>query len=342
VIWLSYENEDPELAADALNRLVAAFQAKHVSLYSETQFDFLEDQLGRHGENLANAEKQLEEFQQGNRVYALEDQRTQLLRQQGEIDAALKAADNDYNALSAKRTILDDQIKQVPATVPLTSVTERSKVISQAEADLLSLRMKEQQLATKFGDRHPQIVSTREEIARAETYLKSLNSSMTASETKGTNTVYQNLQGAILSTQAEMQQADSRRAGLRSQLAQVSDRIEKISTSERTLRDLVRRRNEAESVYQNYLRKVEEARVSEDMNRNKITSIAVIEPASPPSLPGGPGRKLKLLLGFGFATLGGLGLAFAVDLASRRFFSDEQVENTLGIPVLASVPLHKS
>jgi capsular polysaccharide biosynthesis protein len=95
-------------------------------------------------------------------------------------------------------------------------------------------------------------------------------------------------------------------------------------------------------LYQNYLRKVEEARVSEDMNRNKITSIAVIEAASPPQLPAGPGKKIKLLLVFGFATMGGLGLAFAVDLASRRFFSDEQVENTLGIPVLASVPLHRS
>ena len=78
------------------------------------------------------------------------------------------------------------------------------------------------------------------------------------------------------------------------------------------------------------------------MNRDKITSIAVIEEAAPPGLPAGPGRKIKLLLVFGFATLGGIGLAFAVDLGSRRFFSDEQIEGALGIPVLASVPLHRN
>lgn len=342
VIWLSYVNEDPELAADALNRLVAAFQAKHVSLYGETRVEFLEEQLGRLSDNLQKTEQVLEEYQKANRVYALDEQRTQMLKQQADLDAALKAADNEYEALTAKRAILTAQIGEVPSTVPLSSVTERSKVIAQAEAELVNLRLREQQLTTRLGERHPQIIAVRDEIARAQTYLKSLNASMTASETRGANLVHQNLQGALLGTEADLRQVEQRRSGLALQLAQVTGRVENISNSERTLRDLFRQRNEAEATYQSYLRKVEEARVSEDMNRNKITSIAVIEPASTPGLPAGPGRKIKLLLVFGFAVLGGTGLAFAIDLASRRFFSAEQVEAALGLPVLAAVPLHRS
>jgi uncharacterized protein involved in exopolysaccharide biosynthesis len=342
VIWLSYVNEDPDLAADALNRLVEAFQAKHVALYGETRVEFLEEQLGRLSDTLGTAERALEDYQKTSRVYALDEQRTQLLKQQADLDAALKAADNEFEALTAKRTTLTAQIRDVPETVPLTSVTERSKVIAQAEAELLNLRLREQQLATRLGERHPQIIAVRDEIARAQNTLKTLNTSTASSETRGANALHLNLQGALLGAEADLRQIEQRRSGLSLQLAQVTGRIEGISSSERTLRDLLRQRNEAEATYQNYLRKVEEARVSEDMNRNKITSIAVIEPASPPGLPAGPGRKIKLLLVFGFAVLGGTGLAFAVDLASRRFFSAEQIEAALGIPVLATVPLHRS
>jgi uncharacterized protein involved in exopolysaccharide biosynthesis len=342
VIWLSYVNEDPRIAADALNRLVTVFQAKHLELYGETRFEFLDDQLGRLGQELAASERNLEEYQHDNRVYALDEQRAQLLKQQAEIDAALRAAENDVGALSAKRSILASQIGQIPTTVPLTSVTERSKVIAQAEAELVSLRLREQQLMTRLGERHPQVISVRDEIVRAETYLKTLTSSVVSAETKGPNTVYQSLQTAVMATEADLRQADSRRAGLREQQADIAAQVERISTTERTMRDLVRRRNDAEQVYQNYQRKVQEARVSEDMNKNKITSIAVIEPAVAADLPAGPGRKFKLLLVFGFAVIGGTGLGFAIDLGSRRFFSAEQIERSLGIPVLASVPMHRN
>jgi uncharacterized protein involved in exopolysaccharide biosynthesis len=338
VIWLSYFNESPELAADALNRLVTAFQTKYVSLYGETRVEFLEVQLGRLADNLDQSERALEDYQQANQVYSLDEQRTELLKRQSELDAALMAADNEFQSLSAKRSILATQMGKVPATVPLTSVTERSKVIAQAEAELVSLRLREQQMITRLGDRHPQIISVRDEIKRAEAYLRTLNANMTASETRGANTVHQTLQGDALATEADLRGVESRRAGLRTQLNEVRGRVEAISASERTVRDLARRRTEAEEAYTNYLQKVEEARVSEDMNRNKITSISVIEQAVPPDLPAEPGRTIQILMVFAFASLGGFGLAFAVDLASRRIFTSEQVEAALGIPVLASVP----
>ena len=257
VIWLSYVNEDPDYAADALNRLVAAFQAKHVTLYSESRFEFLSDQVTRLDDELASVERRLEDFRRDNHVYALDEQRSQLLKQQGDIDAALKTADNDYNALSAKRDILARQIGQVPATVALSSVTERSRVILQAESDLQTLRSREQQLTGVLGDRHPQLIGVRDEIRRAEAHLKSLNSNMAGSETKGANTVHQNLQSALLSTEAEIRQANERRGGLRSQLSEITSKLEVLSNGERSLRELVRQRNEAEALYQNSQRRLD-------------------------------------------------------------------------------------
>lgn len=342
VIVIDYSSEDPKIAADALNLLVEAFQAKHVSLYGETRFTFLEAQLGRLKDDLRNAETKLELFQQENRVYALEGQRDQLLKQQSDITATLNLVENDFTAFQRKRETLKAQVGSVPANVALSSVTERSKIISEAESQLLSLRLREQQLSAKLGDRHPSILQVREEIKLAESNLRSLNAITSASQTTGANQVHQTIQAALLATESDLQQADARRSGLKVQLSDINRQIDAISANERVLRDLVRQRNEAEEIYQGYSRKVEEARVSEDMDRNKISSIAVIEPAAPPPRPEAPGKLLKLLLSIAFAVTGSVGLAFVVELASRRFSSADQVERTFGIPVLATFPLYKN
>jgi len=86
-----------------------------------------------------------------------------------------------------------------------------------------------------------------------------------------------------------------------------------------------------------YLRKQEEARISDALDRQRISNVVVAEPAAVPFLP--QPRWLFALLGGGlFAALSSIALAFAVDYWDPSFRTPEEVESFLGSPVVAAIP----
>ena len=71
-------------------------------------------------------------------------------------------------------------------------------------------------------------------------------------------------------------------------------KIEKLSESERGLGDQKNNVEEARKNYQLYLKKFEEARISDAMDSEKITSVSVIENAQVPFKPVSPNVLLNL------------------------------------------------
>jgi capsular polysaccharide biosynthesis protein len=78
------------------------------------------------------------------------------------------------------------------------------------------------------------------------------------------------------------------------------------------------------------------------MDSEKIASVSIIEPAHPPVKPVSPNTKLNILLAIFLGVSGGLGMAFFVEYMDDKIEKIEDVEETLGLPVLASIPIMKN
>ncbi|MFB0536329.1 MAG: Wzz/FepE/Etk N-terminal domain-containing protein [Anaerolineae bacterium] len=90
-----------------------------------------------------------------------------------------------------------------------------------------------------------------------------------------------------------------------------------------------------EDSYDRLLDRYELARLNESLRANSIT---VVEPAS---LPGTPSNALGLkeaVLGFLIGVFGGLGLALVMENLDTRIHSPQQLEYSMNVPVLATVP----
>jgi capsular polysaccharide biosynthesis protein len=74
------------------------------------------------------------------------------------------------------------------------------------------------------------------------------------------------------------------------------------------------------------------------MDSEKIANVSLIEPARIPLKPAKPNVLLNLFLGFIIGALGGVGFAFFREYMDDSLEKPEQVEKTLQVPVLASVP----
>src|SRR6185369_1571658 len=88
-----------------------------------------------------------------------------------------------------------------------------------------------------------------------------------------------------------------------------------------------------------YLRKQEDARIEQEMDRQRILNVAIAQDPTVPILP--EPSLLSVKLGFAglLAVMLSFGGAFGADYYDRTFRTGDEVREYLGVPALASMPL---
>ena len=99
-----------------------------------------------------------------------------------------------------------------------------------------------------------------------------------------------------------------------------------------------RQKKEAEENYQLYAKKREEARIADELDRQKITNVSIAEAPAVPRIPSSPNRPLNLILGFFVAAFLSLGTVFSAELLGDTIHTPRQLEALTGATVLATVP----
>jgi uncharacterized protein involved in exopolysaccharide biosynthesis len=338
VIKVSFEHRDPKLAAQAVNLTVEFFKEKHLQVHSGSESTFLETQLKLYEQELKNSENRLENFKQKNRVFSLDEQKTLLLRQRMELDTALKEATNRIDELGKKRASQRGQINKILADKNLYTQTEREKIIVEARSKLLNLQLSEMNLASKYAEDNRLLVNVRKEIQLIKHFLQEQETAIEGKVRTG-NVIYQEVEKDALKAEAEESAQRAKVATLRGQVAKVDQEIQALSLQEKDLQDLKRETLTNEKNLRIYVDKREESRISDEMNRQKMANISVIQVAAVPSKPVRPLKALNILLGIVLGAVSGLGYGLFSEYTSQSFASPDSAGKRLGLPVLTTIPL---
>ena len=93
----------------------------------------------------------------------------------------------------------------------------------------------------------------------------------------------------------------------------------------------------AEETYLLYAKKSEQARIGDALDERSILNVTVVESPQVPALPK-YSTLTYVIVGLFAATITSTGLTFAADHLDPAFRTPEEVEATLNLPVLASLP----
>lgn len=338
VIQLAFDHPDPQIAAEALNLLIRFYMDKRRDVFSQTRAAIIQEQRDQLDRRLKDAEARMQEFRARNNISNIEEQITLLLRQESDQVNAQLQLEERIRGLEAQGLGLKSQIAATPAQVVLSSDNTRAPALESAKATLMGLELRRRDLLTKYKETSRVVTDLDAQIAQARSFLAQEDSRVTDSTRRGRNPVLDDLERDWARLDAELKGTRARKTEIESNIVKLRQRSADLAQQEQEFRALERDRALLDASYRTYSTRLEEAKITEEFDKNKTANVRIIASAEPPS----EGRNLRLpilaasiFVGF----LSALATAFVTAQMRQTFLTPEDTERALGLPVLLTVPL---
>ena len=322
LVQISFESEDPKVAAQAVNALAENYiQGNLESRWQAAQkaSEWLSQQLQSFKAKLEKSEDDLQEYAQKNGLLFLETQKgdtenivNERLRQLQ--DELTKAQAERYAKESLYRLTQSGDYSALPGIVD-------NKLMQELTARLAELERQKAALTPTFNRDYPKMKEIQSQIDENERRL--------AEERKRA------AQGIVDDYLA----ATRRESLVREAFEQQQNQANTVAGRTVQYNILKREVDTNKQLYEGLLQRLKEAGVSAGMN---ASNIRVVDAAVPPTRPIRPrpvlNLGLALLLGLGC----GIGMAFLQEHLDNTLKSSDDIERVLRVPTLALIPSRES
>jgi polysaccharide biosynthesis protein PslE len=336
-IIIGCKAERPELAQQVVATLVSRYMDEHLRVHHTAgSYEFFQEQtrlLEKHWKETSN---QLREAKNRWNIVTIDGKRKLLEGQISDIEGSLLAASGDLATAEAKIESLAGVIGSPPEQIPTLTVDFPNSAADGMRQELHKVESREQELATKFSDKHPQVLAIRSTIAELRQILAQ-QEQVRSSETKGVNSSRQSLELALLNERSSADSLRNRAARLKEQRTQLAVELNELDARDMQLAQIQREVDLAESRYRTYAEKLEQARINDQLDKERIFNISLLQPASFEAKPSGPRKIYVLGLGFVVGLLGGVGIALLAALLDPALRRIADIEEILRLPVVGTV-----
>ncbi len=352
-IEIKFTGKDPENTATVVNQLVDFYREKRRDVLSDPRSTFfLEKKLAEYRQKLKESEERLESFRREYGFYSFDKQMDFLLTQRAQLEATIKNATGEAEILKHSLATLKNQPKAEYEAVP--SFSNGEEMTQEADTSglgskLMALQLKEQELLGKYTEKNLFVVNVRKEIEKVQELMKEQKTSASKPKQRSNGETYPvnfgdlGLEIHTNTIEANLKASEEKIVSYKTELGELDKQIQALGSQEKKLKELHRELEHNEGYYNTYSNKLEEVRITEDINRQEMASVTVLQPAVPPVKPINQSPGLMILMAAG-AVVGlgaGVGLAFLLEILGQGLTTPENVENRLGIPVLATIALKR-
>jgi len=339
LISVKYSAKDPQLAARVLNTLASLYLEKHLAIHrAPGEFEFFHQQAEQYRTALINAETKLTNFSREQGVVSPALQKEISVRKLAEVEADLKTTRASIAETRERIRKLEAQLGTLPnRQTTQVRTADNPQLMERMKSTLLELELKRTNLLTKFEPTYRPVQEVEQQIAQTRAAIEAAEKAPLRDEITDRDPTYEALKSELAKAQTNLAGLEARATATSSLVRTYKTESAQLDSKEVLHQDILRAAKADEENYMLYLRKQEEARISDALDRQRISNVVVAEPAAVPFTA--QSRWLfVLMLGGLLAAVSSVVLAFAVDYWDPSFRTPEEVESLLGSPVVAAIP----
>lgn len=339
VIRLSYEASSPRLAQKVLAQLIELYLQMHIAVHqTHGAYEFFVQQSEELRGKLAQYEKDLQRLKDDSGFSSLEEQQKLLLGQISALEGEIGRTSAELNSSKAKVQALERILAGLPETVVISETAGLPSTAAEAmRQELFKLRLEESRIQKDYRDESRMAESIHEQIRDAQAMLDQEKATHTQ-VTQGRNATHQQLQLALLNEQAALADHQANLKAQQQQLADAKASLKTLNETEVTIGNLMREIDVHETNYLRYSDNLEQARIEQAMEKQRIANINVVQQATLPIKSVRPRKAFNLLVGLCLATFGSLTLALLSQYFDHTIQTPQQAEECLQLRTLACIP----
>lgn len=347
LITISYHDSDPRRAFNVTRTFGKLFISESLASKqreSRDAYEFIDSQVEAYRQKLTAAEDNLKKYREAN-IDARPGSDASTNQRISELRTQVETARMD---LMEKRSQEASLKAQLSGESEVTAVQTTEGIYRTQLADLQAQLDK---LLLTYTNEYPDVVRIRHQIAdlksqlaanQAKQHLAQASSSPLAIDGNTQfNPLYQQMKSQLSALQADIAANTARMNASQSMLNSELDRAKRIAGSENVTAELTRDYDVNRDVYQDLLKRRENARVSMNLDAEQQgLTFVVQDPAVLPLNPSGLRFLHFALAGFVLALVAPLALVFALVRLDPRVRSGEDLERLTGLTMLAVVPYY--
>jgi polysaccharide chain length determinant protein (PEP-CTERM system associated) len=338
LLKISYKGDDPNKVAEVVNTVVNAYIEEHLKFRrtdASEAYDFILSQVQEYKKKLEDSDRAIREFKERN-PNLIPQSETTLLSRLESFQSSKIETDIRMKELIRKR---DNLRKQLSGEKELTVAFVTKEGSPQARLNYLNNQL--MLLMTKYTDNYPEVIRVKSEIEELKKQIAQAKDSALegGSETSTLNPIYQQLKEELTKTEAEIETLKARSSELSRQQQETQRILGRMPKEQEEWTRLQRDRNVYQQIYDQLLQKLENARVSKEIElTDKGEAFRIVDPATVPLFPVKPDRLRMILMGIFFGIASGIGVVFLLDYFDHSFKDEDSIQEALKLPVLATIP----
>ncbi len=323
LVKLSYESDDPELAA----RVANAMGEQYINSYLEGKLEqtnaassFLNDRLATLKSTLDNSKSRLISFKENNGLVDVDGSVNRLNEQRLLLDTTeLATANND---LSSARDIYQavQALRNQPDLLETVPGVQSDPLVQRTQIEMGSAQRALDELLNRYGERHPRVVDAKSQVSTLQAELQG------------------HVSRVVNSIEKNFQLARQRVASIEGKLAAGKQSIQALGSKKFELDALDREVATNQEIYDKFFNTISEAKSADGLETaNARISDYAIEPVSPIK----PKKQLIIALAALASLVLSMLMAFLYEQMDDTVKSSHDVEGKLGMNLLGILPLIK-
>jgi len=364
---MRYTADSPQIAQQVNAELTSLFVKENVEAeqqLSEDTTTFLENQLADARAKMVEQEAKVAAFK-AKHLGELPSQLESNVQILAGIQAQLQSAEQALDSARQQKLYMESLLRQYQSRASLDSGSSGNAAVAgdstiatgpSIEKELLALRLRLQDLQSRYTESHPDVIALKDKIAKTEKMQKPIedqsNSNLATSKMtnpagpaaneelqRDSSPSMMQLQSQLRANQLEIANYQQHQRDLESQASSYRARLNLTPETEQELTDISRGYEESKTNYNSLLQKQMQSQLATSLEqRQKGEQFRIVDPPSLPKKSSAPNHFKVSLIGLGLGLALGLGIAALLEFTDVRVRKERDLVGIVPVSVLVGIP----
>lgn len=336
--------ETPVLAMDIANRMVDLLIERTQEFTRDGargSYNYLAEQLSNAEEKLGQAESAMSSFMKKEDYFFIEEEKKMMMAKLGKFETELLSAQKRGKELEARLDTITKELEKQKNNIVPSTIIAKYPIANELQSSLINMEIKLASVLQEKRIEHPDVMMLKAAIQKNEQKLNSIVQNVIQSRTESINPIFQGLIERVIAIKADRDANIARENALEGIIKNLRTELYALPEKELEWNRLQRTLDLNRSVYNAMKGRMEKLAIEQQSMINEY-NIRILDSAyvSKSAESDSPNWLLTIIIGMYLSLVFSFGSIFIFEYFNDAVTFPQDVEKTLAMPLLGSVPAY--